>query len=315
MLDANHRPRSGLRSAGSEMTWSTGSEIWRYAPGDVQPELVHSMDGPFEVIDVARSARGYAFTERNHRNGAWRLSWLADGASEPIVVDHGVAAGALAPTIAIDDRRLAWAGFDEPDAGALSFLRVVDLEAPTAVRELLSLPIADGLLWYPVLDGGTLWFAIIHADFEGTGKGDEFHLETIALGDAGARPRRFAGVANDFEPAVSPTNVAWKTVEPGLAALTWGEVHILDRDTGETRRVPLPNLNHPSLGRRFLAFDEISRHRLLLFDLARGEVLEVPGPRDGSDTTFSGASLAGDLWTFIIGTDDGPRIGWARLPE
>lgn len=305
---------------------STSSRIWRYVPGAEAPELVVDLPRKGSTIsDVVAGAAGFAFVEVNsieYDPGGWRIWFVARPGGRLVELDRGLAYGAgFPPTLAMDGRRIAWAAFDEPPGGDVSLLRTVtvdDLDRVTTVRRG---PVREGLLWLPALHGSELWYAILHPDWDGTGGGDEFHLEVFDLASPGAAPTRFDGTANDFHPAVSDTHVAWKTSVGDGAALNWGSITVEARTTGTRWVVPLENLNRPSLGRRFLAFEEITRSRLAVFGLASGQLVDLL-PADlaarvaAGDLFVGGQSISGSLLTFFLQEPGGPpRIGWAQLPE
>jgi hypothetical protein len=157
---------------------------------------------------------------------------------------------------------------------------------------------------------------IIHADFEQTGAGDEFHIESIDPSSPGRERTRFAGTANDFAPAVSPTTILWKTVAPGYAALNWGAIRALDRASGRVDLLPVDAANNPTLGSHFGTFEEISRSRLLLYDPVSSDLLDMTGSLPDGATSLSLQSVAGNLLVFslTIGTGSS-QIAWAALPE
>ena len=239
-MNERYVPASSLRSQPGQLVWSAGlewpSEVWRYVPGAAEPErLFVSPRDDANITDVVASQGGYAFVESSESGfgaGGWRVWFLAELGAEPVEIDRGLASGAgHAPTIAMDDVRIVWAGFDEPESGPVSLLRTTTVDDLDTATTLLEAPIRDRLLWYPALNGDELWFATIVADFEQTGVGDEFHIEMLDLGDPGASPVEFPGVANDFHPVVDDRFIVWKTTSAGDAALNWGTLHVLDRRT------------------------------------------------------------------------------------
>jgi hypothetical protein len=323
LLSPEFVPSSSLRSLGSELVWTSGPEstadIWRAVP-DGDPERV--FENPRRdsfITQVARNATGYAFVETNDAAfgpGGWRVWYLPTGSATATEVDRGSSPAAGGPPgIDLDGRRLAWAGFDEPPSGNYSFLRVADVGALADVDTVLELAIEDGLLWTPVLDGNLVWYAVIHADFEQTGVGDEFHIESIDLGGSLDRVR-FAGTANDFDPAVSPSTIMWKTVRPGYAALSWGELHVRDRATGRVRDLEIDLAASPSIGDRFATFDEITRQRLLLYDIPNDTLTDVSDAVPAGTTSVTTISVSGRLLVCAVGLGDAAtQIAWAVLPE
>jgi hypothetical protein len=144
----------------------------------------------------------------------------------------------------------------------------------------------------------------------------EFHIEMLELTRVERVPVRFAGVGNDFDPAVNDRFVVWKTTEEEAAGHSWGILHVMDRATNEVRSIPALNANRPSLGDRFVTFDEITHARLPIYDLATGEVIDLLPEDLRGRVVVGGESLSGNLLTFYTQTGaDAPRIGWALLPE
>ena len=316
-------PSSGLRSFGTELVWASGTgspaDIWHAVPGQVPERVFENPRRDSFVAEIVRGPAGYAFVETNdaaYGPGAWRVWYLPTGAAKPTEVDRGSSPAAGGPPgLALDDRRLAWAGIDEPASGNYSFLRVAALGDLVGVETILELPIEDGLLWTPVLDGDILWYAVIHADFEQTGVGDEFHIESVDLSTSSRDRTRFAGTANDFDPAVTPATIMWKTVRPGFAALSWGVPHVLDRATGQVHDLPIDRANNPTIGDRYATIEEITRQRLLLVDTATGELIDVSDALPAGTTSVSMISVSASLLVCAVAIGEAPpRIAWAQLP-
>jgi hypothetical protein len=312
-----------LRSANGQLLWSSKrGELWRYVPGGSEPErLFASANGDAAITDVVASSRGYAFVETSpnaYGDGGWRVWYLPESGGQPVELDRGRATNAgFPPTLTMDDSRVVWAGFDEPDSGWVSRLRMASLGDPDRALTLLSFSIRDALLWYPCLHGNELWFAIIHPDFEGTGTGNEFHIEVVDLSNEPAAPVRFAGTGHDFNPAVNDDFIVWKTAEGDSAALNWGTIHVQARGTQSIQTVPVPNGNRPSIGDRFVAFDEITHSRLDVYDPTTRRVIDLAGSEPGGPT-YGGLSISGDLLTWFTQGPDGaglPQIGWAMLSQ
>jgi len=334
LLDARYVPGSALFSTGAQIVWSAGaassSEIWRFVPGSPQPERVYaSPRAESTITSVVGSAAGYAFVEQSKPafgDGGWRVWFLSGPGAEPVQLAEGNARQAgHSPTIAMDDARIAWAGFDEPPGDisyvldhAVSRLATASASDPRAITTLLERPVREALLWYPGLNGDELWYGTIHGDLELTGVGDEFHLEMLDLARPTAPPVRFVGSGNDFNPAVNDAFVVWKTSEAGDSALNWGTLKVLDRRTERVATIPTEPANRPSIGDRYVAFDEILHARLEVYDLATGKLLELASPGGSeSGVSYGGESLHGRLLTFFEQARGGdqPRIGWAILPD
>jgi hypothetical protein len=323
-LDSRYVPAGSPTSANGQLLWTAGevwpSEIWRFVPGALEPErLFSSPRESSNITAVAASSSGYAFVELSepaYGKGGWRTWFLSGPGEVPVELDRGRAKDAgFAPTIAIDDERVVWAGFDEPASGAVSRLSMASIGDLDVVTELMNVPIREGLIWYPTVNGDELWYGIIRADFDLTGVGDEYHVETLDLANPDASPVRFAGSANDFNPAVNDAFVVWKTTDDGDAALNWGTLHVMDRRTDAVATIPVTNGNRPSIGDRYVAFEEISHRRLVVYDPVTGDLLDLAQGTAQPAVSYGGQSLSGRLLTFYRQGGGALQIGWAILPE
>jgi len=307
---------TSLTSTGEHLYWGSEAAVWRFTPGDPDPQRVYANPADGALIwDVAATDRAHVFSELlASPAGTWRLSYVAGDDAAPVELDRGIAERGAPPTVAIDRRRIAWAGFDESSGAPRTFLRVAERATPATATTLLDLDVDDGLLWYPQLAGDTLWYGIIEPDFAGTGAGDEIRIETIDLANPSGGPARFDGRDNAFNPAVSADYVVSKSVEPGFAALTWGELHALDRRTNE-RLLIADQANNPSIGSRFVAFEEISRRKLLVFDLATRTLVEIPHPMRGANATVGPVAISGNLLAFNVSGKGSKTVYWTILPN
>jgi hypothetical protein len=333
LLDPRFAPADAPVSTGGAIVWASTpdgrfpSELWRYVPGSAEPELLFA--SPRErsrITTVAGSESGYAFVEVNRPEfgeGGWRVWYLAGPGAEPVELDRGVAKWAKAmPTLAMDDDRIAWAGFDEPVGAtfeealdhAVTRLAIATVANPSHPTTLLELPVHDSLLWYPTLHGDELWYGVIIPHNEESGLADHYHVETIDLANTGDPPSRFEGLGNDFNPVATDSFVVWKANRIGDAPLNWGSIKVLDRATQALRTIPVQYANRPSVGDRFITFSELFGTSLPLYDPLTGTLLDlaaqVPdGAGDGA--LYFAESVNGRLFTFGVGQ----RIGWAILPE
>jgi hypothetical protein len=303
-------------STGERLYWASGPSIWRFTPGDVGAERIYESRAPGALVwDLAGVGDALVFSERlAGPAGAWRVGYIASADADVREVDVGAAEHGAPPTLAIDERRIAWAGFDESSGSPRTFLRVTERSDPDAARTLLGADVEDRLLWYPELDGDTLWYATIDPDFEGAGVGDAFHIETADLAGPSSEPAWFDDLENVFEPVVTRDFLAWKSLDPGLSALTWGEIHVRDRGSSDELTIAT-RANHPSVGTRFVAFDEFFHERLLLYDLAARRTLEVPDALPGRKATLGIPAVAGNLLGFSTSVRGEKIVSWIRLPD
>jgi len=229
-------------------------------------------------------------------------------------VDAGVAERGAPPTVDLDEHRIAWAGFDEASGAPRTFLRVADRSDVTAQRTVLDAAVDDRLLWHPQLDGDTLWYGTIDPDFEATGEGDEIHVETVDLAAPSPEPRRVEMPGSAFEAAVTDGHVAWKSIEPGFSALTWGDISVEDRGSGD-RFVVATRANHASVGARFVTFEEFFHRKMLVYDLATRRTIEIPDALPAAKGTIGVPEIAGDLLAFSISVRGEKTVYWVRLPD
>jgi hypothetical protein len=307
---------TALTSTGDHLYWGSGATIWRFMPGDPVPQRVYASPAEGTLFwDIAAADDAFAYSELlESPAGTWRVAYVAGDGVTPVELDRGIAERGAPPTLAVDARHIAWAGFDESSGTPRSFLRVVERASPDAVTTLLDLDIDHGLLWYPQLDRGTLWYGIIEPDFEGTAAGDSISIATIDLANPAAGPTQFDGRGSAFNPGVSADHVVWKSVEPGFAALTWGQLHLLDRSSNQ-RLLIADQADNPSIGSRFVAFEEISHRKLLLYDVATRTLVEIPDPFRGANGTVGPVAISGSLLGFTVSSKGSKTVYWTILPE
>ena len=204
---------------------------------------------------------------------------------------------------------------------ALTRVQMAPISDVGRVTTLVERPVDESLIWYPTLHGDELWFSTIHPSSDPSAEGPEYNLEMLDLTDPGAGSVRFLGTGHDFNPAVNDDDIVWKANRRGDSALNWGTLKVLDRRDQKVRTIPVENANRPSIGDRFVAFDEISRTHLSVYDPVTRTVLHLAsGSKLGleGDLAFGGESVSGRLLAFSVGPAEAsapPRIGWAILPE
>ena len=306
---------TALTGTGDRLYWASEASIWRYTPGETEPDRIYQNPTRGALVwDLSARGGAIVFSERlPDPAGTWVVRYLAGDSSEPREVDAGVAERGAPPTVDIDERRLAWAGFDEGSGSPRTFLRVAERSDVEAKRTPIEDDIDARLLWYPQLDDDTLWYSTIDPDFEGTGEGDAFRIETLDLADARAVPA-IGEPSNAFEAVVTPDFVAWKSVDPGFSALTWGQIHVLDRRSDE-ELVIATRANHPSLGSRFVTFEEFFHRQLLVYDLATRRTIEIPGSLPDGKGTIGVPVIADSLLGYSISVRGEKSVFWVRLPD
>jgi hypothetical protein len=306
---------TALTSTGDRMYWASEASIWRYTPGEAEATRIY--ENPVHgalVWDLSALGGALVFSEQLPvPAGTWLVRYVPGDGAEPVEVDAGVAERGAPPTVDLDERRFAWAGFDEGSGSPRTFLRTAERSDVEAERTPIEDDIDERLLWYPQLDRNTLWYSTIDPDFEGTGEGDAFRIETLDLADPNAAPEVTGEMSNVFEPVVTPEFLAWKSVDPGFSALTWGQIHVLDRGSGE-ELVIASRANHPSLGSRFVTFEEFFHRQLLVYDLATRRTIEIPGALQGGKGTIGVPAIAGRLLAFSTSIRGEKTVHWVQLP-
>jgi hypothetical protein len=330
LLDVRYVPGDAPVSADGQVLWAAGehtlSEVWRFIPGAKQPELVYtSPRREANVSSIIASNAGYAFVEESEPDfgkGAWRVWFLSAPGAQPVELARGVARLAgVSPFLAMSDDRVVWAGFDEPATGFVTRVQMAAVANPSHVTTLVERPVDESLIWYPTLHRNELWFSTIHPNSDPTAEGPKYNLEMLDLGHPAAGPIPFDGTGHDFNPAVNDDYLVWKANRRGDSALTWGTLKVLDRRSEKTWTIPGGDGNRPTIGDRFVAFDEMSPSSLPIYDPVTRTLLDLASAtafRQAGHLAFGGESLSGRLLAFSVGPADAstpPRLGWAILPE
>jgi len=327
LLDARYGPGAAPVSAGGQVVWAAGkdwsSELWRFVPGASEPELIFSSPRRKSTISsIAASGAGYAFVEESgpaFGAGAWRVWFLAAPGEQPVELARGIAKLAgISPFVVMDDERVVWAGFDESNPAFVTRVQMALIDDITHATTLVERSAEDSLIWYPALHRNELWFSTIHPRSDPTAEGPEYNLEMLDLDNPTAAPVPFDGTGHDFNPAANDDHVVWKANVRGDSALNWGTLKVLDRRTREITTIPVDNANRPSIGDRFVAFDEFSRGRLLVYDPVTRTVVDLAANVDAAGSiAVGGETVSGRLltWYAQASGDASPRIGWAMLPE
>jgi hypothetical protein len=156
---------------------------------------------------------------------------------------------------------------------------------------------------------------VISPDLVVTGEAKEFYLEAMDLATPLRGRERFPGTGTEFDPAVSPSHVAWKVVEPGFAPHNWGAVRVLDRATGREIALDVDRARSPSIGARYVTVEEITGRRLVVYDLVEDRLVDLSDQLPEGATAVANQSVAGNLLTFQLAFgDEAPRLAWAWLP-
>jgi hypothetical protein len=331
-LPAAYRPCSDIWNSGSELVWSNYDvrhascpDIWRYVPGAAAPERVYQSQDRGVVLDPVVEGNGaYAFLERANQGGVdlgWKLWYVPSPGALRVLLAQGVSGEQAAATLTADDQRLVWAVFNQsavqpassadPLDATTSSLHVAPWSDLRSVETRLNLPMHEGLIWYPDLNGDELWYGIIHGDWTNAVQ-DDIRVQMINLGLAGSQPVTLPGVGREFNPAVNDDFIVYKRPDPGIAALNWGTIVVLDRRSHQTGDIAIDG-NRPTIGTRFVTWETITRSRLDVYDPSSGRTYTLRTLDSGG---IAGPTIHGDLLTFAQFPQDGSSttIWWGRLP-
>lgn len=320
-------PTLDYRSDGVSVLWSSGAvdgpgadhaaDIWRYQPGQSEPELVFDnpdRDSALPIV-VGDGTGRYAFVERNERlygRGGWTVWYLPAVGVEPILADQSDAESDSVPFLALDQGRLAWGSRHEgPDESVsrLLLLEPGDTE-PAVIAEAHA---ADTLFGFPALDGDRLVYAT--AETEDGGAEMEFHVYLRDLSAPEAEPQRLDTAGAATQPLISGDFVVWKVAPDN--AFGWGGLRVHRLSTGEQFDIDPVDMhtdtdlsfNQASIGERFVAAHDPNHNSLYVYDLERREpvLIEDLGEdrNEGEREAVVGRPhLDGDLLAYIQGSDD-----------
>ena len=336
-LDAQRVPEeltghvSAFVSLGDQVLWSGGrgrddNNLYRYIPGTPEPELLYlNTERDSSLTSIAGSAAGYAFTDERWQDGAprgWRLWYLPALGTEPVLLDQSSDNRLIAPTIAMNERWIAWevvrGTFEDP----VNELRVASPADPLAPITLLAYPGRDVYLQFPRLWTDELWYGI--ADNDWAALTEKPRVEMVDLTQADAPPVAFGAEGRAFMPAPGRDVVAWKSGgSDDLAALNSGMLTLYWRATGQVDELPVPGrataaarISYPSVGTRFVAWwDEIGQ-RFFVYDLVERQFRRLAEYDWAGEERVTKPSLSGNLLVYTHYVSDGERyLEWAVLPE
>ena len=318
-------------SLGDEIVWSGGSRttdnnLYRYVPGAPSPDLLFENPNRDSFLTSIRgSAAGYVFTEErwvgNEPRG-WNLWYLAASATEPMLLDHNTTNDSIAPTIAMDDRWIAWEVVHGTGDERLNELIVASVDNPLSPTTLKSFPGRDAYMEFPSLWDDELWYGM--ADNDWAANTEKPRVEMIDLTRPADGAKAFGAESRAFMPAAGSDVVAWKGGgNDELAALNSGALNLYWRANQQVEVLPVPGpgalaerISYPSGGNRFVTWWDDDRARLYVFDLVERRFRRVAEYDLASDEIVARPSLSGDLLVWLHYTSDGAHfLEWAVLPD
>jgi hypothetical protein len=302
----------------------TAPDLWRYTPGDAEPERVWANPKrDRQVIRIAGDAGTLAWVDMDARGRPdWNLWLLPRDASEPVLLDAhpgDEAISSLVPSMSVSEDIVAWTAFDKGAEGAVSQLLVA--RAPSwDPQVLLQRDAADAELWLPSILGASLVFTEVRYTLDHTSD-ERFVYLTDATDPSSLRRLDESGRAT--MPLVLPGgDVVWKETDPGFNMFNWGKLVRWDRETGAIR--PLTTrwqeyVNYPSVGERFLAAWGSDSYTFAVYDaeLAVWRLIDrypleqhVAVPR----VHVGGPLMAWVVIPTIDSDPTPPQLYWAYLP-
>jgi hypothetical protein len=322
---------SAFASLGDAIIWSGGprvrdNNLYRLVPGSDQPELLYeNLVRDSYLTTVAGSAVGYLFTDERWTNGerrGWWLWYLRASGAEPVLLDQSTDDRIISPTIAMNDRWIAWevvhGTWEEP----INELRFASVDDPAHPTTLFSYPGNDVYMEFPELWEDELWYGIADNDWDALT--EKPRVEMIDLTNPAASPTRFGEDMRAFMPAPGRDVIAWKSGGTDeLAALNSGLLTLYWRSTGEIDELPLPGdetaaerISYPSVGNRFVAWWDDFQPRQYVYDLAERRFRRIAEYDLTGDEGVNMPSLSGDLLVYrhYLG-DDKRYLEWCVLPR
>jgi hypothetical protein len=322
---------SAFVSLGDQVVWSGGqgrggNNLYRYVPGAAEAELLYlNTERDSSITSVVGSDAGYAFTDERWEGGeprGWRLWLLTAPGAELVLIDQSTDDRLIAPTIAMNDRWLAWevvhGTFEEP----VNELRYVNVATPLAPTTLLSYPGRNVFIQFPSLWENELWYGIADNDWEALT--EKPRVEMSELPNPQAAPATFGAERRAFMPAPGRDVVAWKSGgSDELAALNSGVLTLYWRATGQLDELPVPGretaaerISYPSVGNRFVAWWDDIAQRFYVYDLLERRFRRIAEFDWTGEERVTRPSLSGDLLVYTHYLSDGERyLEWAELPR
>jgi hypothetical protein len=228
----------------------------------------------------------------------------------------------IAPTIAMNERWIAWEVVHGSYENRVNELRVASTTDPMAPTTLLAYQGRDVYMQFPSLWNDELWYGIADNDWETLT--EKPRVEMIDLANPAAAPRVFGAERRAFMPAPGANVVAWKSGGiDELAALNSGALTIYWRATGEIEVLSVPGresaaarISYPSVGNRFVAWWDDIQQRLYVYDLAERQFRRIAEYDWTSEERVVKQSLAGNLLAYMHYLSDGKRyLEWCELPR
>jgi hypothetical protein len=303
-----------LWSAGPDAPGNFAPDLYRYSTSSGRTErIVRSNNRRSNLLPVVGSTRGYAYVEGAEDAAGlihWTLWYLSSADSaRPVAIDKMGTRVSPAPTIAIDDKWLAWGSVHDRNGHATSQLNVLDLDS-MKVRAIAAAPATNAGYWFPSLDGDRLVYSEIV-----TNPAPSSQVFLVDLSSDG-KAQRLDTNGDAAMASISGEHIVWKRNADN--ALDWGSLISYSPSSGESviQLGDEPQVNYPSLGSRFVAAWELESTNFYIYDLeTNGATLVEALPADSSEGNVR-PYIHGHLmsWVHVL-PGDNLELRWASLPE
>ncbi len=295
-------------------------DVYQYLIGGTDPRKVfESSDRRATASPIAVSGKHVAVveTDAEAEPGAWRLWYVAEPGTDPVLVDKSDGADGVQgpyPFIALDGDRLVWTAFHQRAEGPRSELSMASL--PSTKPEIIdSQPLNRFEHWFPALDGDHL----VYGSIETSATSIKRHVYLRDLGAPATKPRQLDVTGNASMPDISGDNVVWKESPDNV--LERGTLMLYSLASRVARPIAFGDeamVNNPSLDDRFLAADVIDPTRLFLYDLIADKAVKLKEFPAAGREVYVRPHVAGGLitWAHSPAAEGSELIlEWAPLPE
>jgi hypothetical protein len=321
---------SALTTDGTWISWSAGEgntspDIYRWQPGDAEPQLVWRNPERVAAIDqlVARGDH-YAFVdagEEVNETITWRFWYLPAPGAQALQlanVTRPVDKRGIVALPALSDRYLAYT-IQRFDGDAITTSELVAMDLRTLESRVIASSDFDQTeYWYPSLDGTRLAYATV--EYRNDALHGERHVYLLDLDQPGATPRRIDPKGEVSQPDILGDTIVWKTAAFNYNANNWGQivVHSLSDGSDTTLELgPADGWAQPDIGDRFVTAEPDEWSYLGAFDLETGSRVTIDSvdPKGGSG--FMLPSLAGSLLVYVAAPDYtgvGSEVRYVELP-
>jgi hypothetical protein len=320
---------SDLTTDGTWISWSAGEgntspDIYRWRPGDAEPQLVWRNPERVAAVDqLVASGDHYAFVDAGEEVNdtiTWRFWYLGAPGAEArqlASVTRPVDKRGIVALPALSDRYLAYTIQRFEGDGITSELVAMDLRTQQS-RVIASSDFDETEYWYPSLDGGRLVYATV--EYRNDALHGERHVYLLDLDRPGATPRRLDPKGEASQPDILGDTVVWKTAPFNYNANNWGKVvmHSLGDGSEATLELgPADGWAQPDIGDRFISAEPDEWSYLGAYDRRTGSLVTIDSADPKSGSGFMHPALARSLMVYVAAPDYtgvGSEVRYVGLP-